>query len=135
MRDANCIFCQIASGEAPAWRVHETPATIAFFDINPVNEYHTLVIPKDHYRSFLEAPPAIISETMLTVKTVTDMYREKLQLEDVQIISSAGRIAQQDVFHFHVHIIPRYAGDNQDITPNFKPELVERFDELMTRLK
>ena len=131
----DCIFCQIANGTAPAWKVHETEAAFAFLDIHPVNEYHTLVIPKTHYTNLFDVPEKVLIEVMLALKQVVDLYQEKLGIKHVQIVNSSGAAAQQDVFHLHFHIVPRYRGDGQDIRWSPHPAMRERFDELLARLQ
>lgn len=132
---SDCIFCQIVRGEAPSWKVLETDAAYAFLDIHPVNKYHTLVIPKAHYRDLFDAPPEALKSVMELVKQVADLYREKLGIQNVQIINSSGAAAQQDVFHIHFHIVPRHRGDGQNIRWKTYPELRERFDEMLKALE
>jgi len=131
----DCVFCRIAAGSAPAWIVRETETTVAFFDANPVAAYHTLVIPKRHYVSILDVPLDVLLAVMTTVKRVVDSYHDALGLENVQIVNSSGAHAQQDVPHFHVHIVPRHPGDGQDIRWTTHPELRARFDQLLARLR
>jgi histidine triad (HIT) family protein len=135
MREQNCIFCQVAAGEAQSWKVHEADHALAFLDIHPVNEYHTLVIPKTHYASMLDVPDHAFLDLMATVKYVIDMYNQKLGISHVQVINSSGAEAQQDVFHLHYHIVPRHRGDGQDIKWTPHPEMTSRFDEMIRRLK
>lgn len=130
----NCIFCRIVEGAAPAHKVYETDAVCAFLDINPVNAYHTLVIPKRHYTNVFDVPPDEWAGVMLVVKHLVDLYRERLGIEHVQITNSSGAHAQQDVFHLHVHIIPRHRGDGQNIHRTPHPELRAQFDRLLARL-
>lgn len=129
-RDVNCIFCQIVQGMAPSWKIYETDDTLAFLDINPVNEYHTLVIPKHHYVNYFDVPPELLLRVTATVKQLVDLYHRRLGIDNVQIISCAGEEAQQDVFHFHVHIVPRHQDDGQDVVWHVKPEMRARFSEL-----
>ena len=133
MRD--CVFCRMVAGSSPAWIVHETETTLAFLDANPVAAYHTLVVPKDHHVSLFDVPADILRDVMATVKHIVDLYHDVLGLENVQIVNSSGVHAQQDVPHFHVHIVPRHRGDGQDIRWTTHPELRARFDELLARLR
>lgn len=132
---ANCIFCNIAQGKAEAAIVYENDSTIAFFDINPANEYHTLVIPKEHFTNLFDIPESELVEITKTIKHITNLYQEKLGMENVQVVNSSGAEAQQEVMHLHFHIVPRYKGDNQDINWSHKTELREQFDELLQKLK
>jgi histidine triad (HIT) family protein len=130
----DCIFCRIAAGAVPSWKVYESSAAYAFFDINPVNEYHTLVISKSHYKSIFDIPAQDLLNVISALKYVVDLYHEKLGLEHVQIVNSSGAKAQQDVFHLHFHIVPRHRDDGQDIKWSPRPEMRVRFDELLARL-
>jgi len=131
----DCIFCKIAKGEANAWKVYEDEKTFAFLDIHPATEYHTLVIPKSHYVNILDIPNDVFLNVMETVKKVVDLYKEKLGLENLQILHSAGRAGQQDVFHLHVHIVPRVAGDGQNVNWTTYPEWSDKFDDMLKRLE
>lgn len=130
-----CKFCKIAAGREKSWKVYETDGAYAFLDINPVNEYHTLVIPKEHSVNIQDVSIESLVEVMTVLKTVVDLYREKLGIKDVQIISCAGEPAQQDVFHLHFHIVPRHKGDGQDVVWQTHPEYRTRFDKLIEQLR
>jgi len=130
----NCIFCQIVRQEVPSWKIWETDSVYAFLDINPINPYHTLVIPKLHYRDVFDAPVAILHDIMGVVKSITALYQQKLGINNVQLINNSGSEAQQDVFHFHFHIIPRSAGDQQHIRWKTHPDLRSEFDHQIARL-
>jgi len=133
---SDCIFCKIAAGEIPAAKVYEDEHTLAFFDIFPSAENHTLVIPKAHHVNVLDIPPEVFSRVMNTVKKVVEIYKNKLGLENLQFIHNAGEHGQQDVFHLHVHILPRAEGDGANIKyPKRNPEWRDRFDTLLQKLK
>lgn len=129
-----CILCEIVQGREPSWKVYEDESTYAFFDIDPVSEYHTLVVPKEHYADVFAISEASLLEVARTIKTVVSLYESKLGLRNIQIVNSSGVDAQQDVLHVHFHLIPRALGDGQDIKRRTHPEYRERFDELLTRL-
>ena len=135
MHDPNCIFCKIVRGEAPSWKVYETDATYAFLDINPVNRYHTLVIPKNHYKNIFDLPEEELQKIASTIKYVTTLYKEKLGIHNLQLVNSNGSQAQQDVFHIHFHIVPRYLGDGQNIRWTPHPEWRVQFDDWLAALK
>lgn len=130
----DCIFCQIASGNAKSWKVYETDQAYAFLDIHPVNEYHTLVIPKRHYVNIFDIPTGELLHVISALKHVVDLYQERLGLANAQIVNSSGAEAQQDVFHLHFHIVPRQKGDGQDVKWSPHPEMQERFDDLLAKL-
>jgi len=130
----DCIFCKIANHEGQSWMVHETDDTFAFLDIHPMNPYHTLVIPKQHFADIFTVPTDVLHEMMGTLKYVVDLYHEKLGLTNVQIINSNGAIGQQDVFHIHFHIAPRRPGDGQDVTWRTTPDLRKNNDGMLEKL-
>jgi histidine triad (HIT) family protein len=129
-----CIFCRIAQHKEKAWMVHETEAAFAFLDIHPMNPYHTLVIPKAHFTDIFDIPARDLQDVMAVLKYVVDLYHDKLNLKDVQIISSNGAAGQQDVFHLHFHIAPRFNGDGQDVIWKTKPALAEQYDTMLKNL-
>jgi histidine triad (HIT) family protein len=131
---SDCIFCKIVRGEAKSWKVDENERAYAFLDINPVNEYHTLVISKTHYENIFDVPEEELIEVMRVVKKLANHYKDHLGIEHVQIINCAGVEAQQDVFRLHFHIVPRKMGDGQDVKWTTHPEWRERFDELLGRI-
>jgi len=130
----NCIFCEIARGEAPSWKVYEDEHTYVFLDIHPATEYHTLVIPKKHYENIFDVPEDEAAHVMRTIKKTAALYQEKLGIENAQVINSSGAQAQQDVFHLHFHIVPRAIGDGQDVQWTTHPEWREKFDGWLERL-
>ena len=131
----NCIFCKIVSGEFSSYKVYEDEHTFVFLDINPVAKYHTLVIPKAHYVNVLDIPSEVFMHVMETVKKVVDLYKNKLGIENLQLIHNAGSYGQQDVFHLHFHIVPRFAGDGGNTKwPPARPELRDNFDDMLKRL-
>ena len=132
---STCTFCKIAKGEAKSWKVYEDESVYAFLDVNPVNEYHTLVIPKNHYENIFDVPEDELLKVMAVVRKLARLYRDQLGINNVQITNSSGPEAQQDVFHLHFHIVPRSAGDGQDVVRTTHPEWREKFDAMVERLK
>jgi len=111
MHDPDCLFCKIAVGEIPATRVREDERTIAFMDINPATRGHLLVIPREHSADLLEIGADDLTACLAAAKELAARAKEKLRADGVNLLNSCGRDAWQTVFHFHVHVIPRYAGD------------------------
>jgi histidine triad (HIT) family protein len=130
----DCLFCKLVRGEAKSWKVAENAHVYAFLDVNPASEYHTLVIPKRHFESIFDLPKEELNLVMDVVKDLTSQYRDKLGIDNVQIINSSGSEAQQDVFHVHFHIVPRKLGDGQNVRWTTHPEWQERFDEMLDKL-
>ncbi len=131
---SDCIFCKIVQGKEKSWKVYEDEKVYAFLDIHPVNEYHTLVVPKTHYENIFDIPEHELLAVLSAVKKLVSLYERKLGIHAVQLINCSGAEAQQDVFHFHIHIVPRKAGDNQNIRWKTHPEWVTRFDQLLEKL-
>ena len=131
----DCIFCKIVRGEAESWKVYEDDGTYAFLDINPVNEYHTLIIPKNHYENIFDTPEEEVKKIISTVKKITSLYNTKLGISNVQIVNSSGVEAQQDVFHVHFHVVPRRIGDNQDVKWITHPEWRVNFDAMLSEIR
>ncbi|MBT8220347.1 MAG: HIT family protein [Bacteroidia bacterium] len=131
----DCIFCKIIKGEAASWKVFENEHVYAFLDINPASRYHTLVIPKDHYENIFDIPEKDLKEVMAVVRKISRQYKEKLGIENLQIINSNGAEGQQDVFHIHYHIVPRRRGDGQSIRWTTYPEWRSDFDAMLKELE
>jgi histidine triad (HIT) family protein len=111
MNDQDCIFCRIIAGEIPAQIIGQDERTIAFMDINPATRGHALVVPKRHVQDLLEIGPEDLEATILTAQRVAAKMPDRLAADGVNLLNSCGRAAWQTVFHFHIHVIPRYAGD------------------------
>jgi histidine triad (HIT) family protein len=109
--DPDCIFCKIVAGEIPSTRVHEDERTIAFMDINPGTRGHVLVIPREHATDLLEIAHADLDACAHTAQLLAARIKERLGADGVNLLNSCGQAAWQTVFHFHLHVIPRYAGD------------------------
>lgn len=111
MGSEGCIFCAIIEGRAPAEVVFEDEETLAFMDINPANPGHTLVIPKEHVRNIYDLDEQTAAAVMRTTVRVAQAIRRALQPDGMNLVQSNERAGGQDIFHFHMHIIPRWHGD------------------------
>lgn len=109
--DPNCIFCKIVARELPATVIAEDEVTLSFMDINPATRGHALVIPRAHCRDLLDIPPDDLSAVALAAQRLAARAKERLGADGVNLINSCGAQAWQTVFHLHIHVIPRYAGD------------------------
>jgi histidine triad (HIT) family protein len=107
----DCIFCKIVAGEIPAERVDEDEHTIAFMDLNPWTRGHALVIPREHSRNLYEIGEAELARAAAASKRLALRMKERLGCDGVNLINSCEPAAWQTVFHFHVHVIPRYDDD------------------------
>jgi histidine triad (HIT) family protein len=110
-RDPDCLFCKIVAGEIPSQRVDEDERTVAFMDINPATRGHALVIPRRHVANLLEIEADDLEATIAAAQRLARAVSERLGADGVNLINSCGSSAWQTVFHFHVHVIPRYEGD------------------------
>jgi histidine triad (HIT) family protein len=107
-----CVFCDIIARRIPAEIVYESDKVIAILDINPIHFGHALIIPKTHCRDFLTVPPDSYHDILRATHIVSQALVESFQLEGFNIFSNNGRIAGQSVFHFHMHVTPRFPGDD-----------------------
>lgn len=106
-----CIFCAIAAGDAPARIVYSGDAAVAFLDNNPLTNGHTLVIPRRHVTDLLDASGAV-AEIGAAVEATAALLVERLGADGINAFQATGQAAGQTVFHLHVHLLPRWAGDN-----------------------
>jgi histidine triad (HIT) family protein len=111
MGSPECIFCKIVAGELPATIVDEDERTIAFMDISPATRGHALVIPRAHAADILSVESEDLLAVALASQRLAGRAKERLHADGVNLLNSCGAAAWQTVFHFHVHVIPRYEGD------------------------
>ena len=111
MSDPDCIFCKIVAGELAAQIIDQDERTVTFMDISPATRGHALVVPRRHSRDLLEIEPEDLEATILAAQRVARKLGERLGADGVNLLNSCAAAAWQTVFHFHVHVIPRYAGD------------------------
>jgi histidine triad (HIT) family protein len=107
----DCIFCAIALGEGPAQVVDSDDQTVAFMDINPATRGHALVIPRSHTENLFDIDQEDLLATVRAAQRLAERMREILEPDGINVLNSAGRAAWQSVFHFHLHVIPRYDDD------------------------
>jgi histidine triad (HIT) family protein len=111
MRDPDCIFCKIVAGELPATVIGEDERTISFMDIAPATRGHALVIPREHSADLLSIAAEDLAAVGLAAKRLATRVKQRLGADGVNLLNSCGAVAFQSVFHFHMHVIPRYEGD------------------------
>ncbi len=134
-----CIFCQIVEGILPSSKVYEDEICLAFLDIQPVNPGHILVVPKEHFRDLADLPANIGSRLFHIAQRITlSLPRTGIKNEGADIFLAHGEAAGQEVFHVHLHVIPRYEGDGFGFRfgPNYSnlPERSE-LDAIATQIK
>ena len=111
MADPDCIFCKIVAGELPASIIDQDERTLTFMDIAPATRGHALVIPRAHHRDLGEVDAEDLQATVLAAQRLAARMPERLGADGVNLLNSCGRAAWQTVFHFHLHVIPRYRED------------------------
>jgi histidine triad (HIT) family protein len=109
--DPDCLFCKIVAGEIPSTIVDSDERTVAFMDINPGTRGHALVVPRNHSRDLLEIDPEDLAAVAVAGQRLAGRAKEALGADGVNLLNSCGEVAWQTVFHFHLHVIPRYADD------------------------
>lgn len=109
--EPDCLFCRIAAGEVPSTVVHDDDRTLAFMDINPATRGHALVIPRAHARDVHDISPDDLRAVAAMAQVVAGRAVQRLGAAGVNLLNSSGAAAWQTVFHFHMHVIPRYEGD------------------------
>ncbi|MBD5516573.1 MAG: HIT family protein [Lachnospiraceae bacterium] len=124
MKDANCIFCKIANGEIPSQTLYEDETFRVILDLGPATKGHALILPKEHYANLYELPETTAGEAMKLAKKMAATMTERLGCEGFNLVQNNGDLAGQTVFHFHMHLIPRYRADGQKI--GWKPQEVSQ---------
>ncbi len=130
----DCIFCGIVAGEVPAQKVDEDEHTVAFMDLNPWTRGHALVIPRRHTPNLYEIDDDELHHTVVAARRLARRMRERLRCDGVNVLNAAEPAAWQTVFHFHLHVIPRYHDDPLELPAHpgeaSPDELAEVADEL-----
>jgi histidine triad (HIT) family protein len=121
MADPDCIFCKIVSGEIPSHKIDEDERTLAFMDINPWTRGHALVIPKEHSRNLYDIAEDDLGAVASGAKRLSLKMRDRLGCAGVNVLQSNEPAAMQTVFHYHVHVIPRYPDDGLALPAHPKP--------------
>jgi histidine triad (HIT) family protein len=120
----SCIFCKIVQKQAPASIIYEDQFTMAFLDIRPLTMGHTLVISKGHYTNIFDIPKEALCQIHITAKHVAKAVKTATKADGISIFQQNGRAAGQDIFHIHVHVVPRFEG--QGLSSFSSLELVDR---------
>lgn len=108
---SECVFCAIAAGKIPCTKVYENDQVLAFMDIGPISDGHTLVIPKPHYERLHDCPPELLAEVAKAAGLLADAVKTAVGAEGYNVLCNTGSAAGQVVGHVHFHIIPRKSGD------------------------
>lgn len=114
----NCIFCKIAAGEIPSTTLYEDQDFRVILDLGPASKGHALILPKEHYANIYEIPDELASKAIILAKKMAGIMTRALNCDGFNIVQNNGEPAGQTVFHFHVHLIPRYEDDQVGLTWN-----------------
>ena len=109
--DPDCLFCGIVAETIPSERIDENERTVAFMDINPATQGHALVVPREHSADLMEIGEDDLIATVLAAQRLAARIRKVLEADGINLINSCGPAAWQTVFHFHIHVVPRYDDD------------------------
>lgn len=132
---SECIFCKIANGEIPSATLYEDDDFRVILDLGPASKGHALILPKSHAANIYELPDELAGKAMVLAKKMAGRMAEALECDGFNIVQNNGEVAGQTVFHFHMHLIPRYRGDQVNVT--WKPGTLtdEVRDEIIEKLK
>lgn len=113
MRQNDCIFCKIIAGEIPSQTIYEDDQFKVILDVAPATRGHALILPKDHYANLYELPEEKAVDAMKLAKKMMAVMTDKLKCDGFNLVQNNGEVAGQTVFHFHMHLIPRYKNDGE----------------------
>lgn len=132
---SDCIFCKIANGEIPGATLYEDEDFRVILDLGPASKGHALILPKAHASNIYELPEELAAKAMVLAKRMATKMTEALSCDGFNIVQNNGEVAGQTVFHFHMHLIPRYKGDQVGIT--WKPGKLtdEVKEEILSKMK
>ena len=135
MRDSSCIFCKIAGGEIPSATIYEDENFRVILDLGPASKGHALILPKEHFANIYELDEETAAAAFVLAKKMAGKMTEALGCDGFNIVQNNGTVAGQTVFHFHIHLIPRYEGDG--VALGWKPgELTEeQKEDILARLQ
>ena len=111
----DCIFCKIAKGEIDSAKIWEDDDVLVFMDVKPFTKGHCLVIPKKHFENIFDIEDNILQKVIVMAKNISEKIKKNLGADGIRLSQSNGKAAGQEVMHFHLHIIPRYEGEDVPI--------------------
>ena len=135
MRDDNCIFCKIANGEIPSATIYEDEDFRAILDLGPASKGHALLLPKEHYGDLFALPDETAAKVPPTAKKIVSRMKSVLGCDGYNLVQNNGTCAGQTVFHFHMHMIPRYEDDGVGIGWKMGELSDADRDEILAKLK
>jgi len=133
--NTDCLFCKIIAGDIPCFKLYENVDTLAFMDINPANEGHALIIPKEHATDVYSISENAIAATTKTAKRVAIAIRKTLNPDGLNLLQCNDEAAAQSVFHFHMHVLPRQHGDDLKLNWGLRPGDMDAIDALAEKIR
>ena len=112
MKDNNCIFCKLANGDIPTNAIYEDDDFKVILDASPASKGHALILPKEHYANIYEIDEEVLAKASRLAKKIIMHEKEILKCDGYNVVQNNGEVAGQTVFHYHMHLIPRYASDD-----------------------
>ena len=134
-RDPDCIFCKIVAGEIPCFKLYEDAATLVFMDINPVHPGHALAIAKAHVVDLFEISEEALAAVVVTAHRVARALRDVVEPEGLNLVQCNGEAAAQSVPHFHMHVLPRKAGDDLALNWGLRPGDMAEIERLAAAIR
>ena len=131
----NCIFCKLADGVFPTRTVYEDESFRVILDLGPATKGHALILPKSHAANLYELPDDVAAKVLPLAKKIATQMKEKLGCDGLNLVQNNGEVAGQTVMHFHLHLIPRYEGDGQNILWKPTEPSAEELDAILETLK
>ena len=135
MKDENCIFCKLAAGDIPSATIYEDDDFRVILDLGPASKGHALILPKEHYRNLFDIDEEVAAKAMILAKKMVNKLKPVLGCDGYNIVQNNEECAGQTVFHFHMHLIPRYEGDNVGLGWKCGELTDEVKEEILSKLK
>jgi histidine triad (HIT) family protein len=130
----NCLFCDIVKGNIPSWVVYQSAEIICFLPSTMEAYGHTLIAPKAHYADIYSIPATLLATTVITAQKLSVHYQSRISSTGINLLHASGAAAQQSVFHFHLHLIPRFKNDELNAWPKLSSNPFNK-DEIWNELK
>ena len=133
--EPECVFCRIVAGELPCFKLYEDEHALAFMDINPAHDGHALAVSKEHAPTVFDISDQALAATVIVARRVAEAVRKTMNPAGINLVQSNGDAAGQSVLHFHIHILPRAAGDALDMNWALTPGDMDAIGKLAERIR
>ena len=135
MKDSNCIFCKIANGEIPSTTLYEDEDFRVILDLGPATRGHALLLPKEHYKDLFDLEDEVAAKALVRAKRIAGRLQKAVGADGMNLVQNNGEAAGQTVFHFHMHLIPRYREDHAGILWEPQKTTAEELEEVKTLIQ